>query len=118
LEKTAYIYQNFKKPTMKKITLFAFAMAALSLASCKKDRTCTCTSNTTSTTVNSGSNSTSYSYSTSNSDADAFVIVKEKKSIARPNCLSKKVTDTNKYAEGTSAELTTTTVIDETCSLK
>ena len=103
---------------MKKITLFTFAIAALSLASCKKDRTCTCTSTTTTTTTNSGSNtSTALNGTTSSSSSSAYVILKAKKSVARPNCLSKKSTDTNKYSEGTSFETTKTQTNESTCTL-
>lgn len=102
---------------MKKIALFAFAVGAMNLASCKKDRTCTCSSKKSTSTVNSGANPVSYADQTSEAYSNTFTITNSKKSVARPNCLSKKVTDTSKSNEGTPDELTTTTSIDETCSL-
>ena len=102
---------------MKKITLFTFAFAALSLVSCKKDRTCTCTSTTSSTEVNSGSNNTAYSKTTNTSGSSVFTITKEKKSIARPNCLSTKKTYKDVDNLGTIIETTTTDVTETTCTL-
>jgi hypothetical protein len=102
---------------MKKITLFAFVVAALSLASCKKDRTCTCTSTTSSTTVNSGSNPATINTTDNSSSSWVFTINKEKKSIARPACLSTKKTDTDVSLKGTIAETTTTEVTEKNCTL-
>lgn len=103
---------------MKKIALFTFAVAALSLASCKKDRTCTCSSTTSSTTVNSGSNPFVINTSDNSTAQWVFTITKEKKSIARPACMSTKQTDTDVDNLGTIAETTTTETTETTCTLK
>jgi hypothetical protein len=104
---------------MKKITLFAFAIAALSLASCKKDRSCTCTWTSSYSITNSGSNtSTAFNTTGSNSGADAKIITKSKKSVARPNCLSTKTTDTEVENLGTNSEYTTSSTYESTCTLK
>jgi len=83
-----YICGNFKKKTMKKITLLAATLVAITFASCKKDRTCTCTT----TSVYTDPTGT-----TTDVETDKTVITKVSKGTARVNCLSTKQTFSYTY---------------------